>query len=68
MAQKKRGLKSEKPWRHMQPNVQNRQLFSIKRARGLKRPMKTMKWVRQDVEQNATLPGPRFPISMDLRS
>ena len=58
MAQKKRGLKREKPWRHMQPNVQKSAAFSIKRARGIKRPMKTMKRVRQDVEQNATLPAP----------
>ena len=41
----------------MQPNVQKSAAFSIKRARGIKRPMKTMKRVRQDVEQNATLPA-----------
>ena len=58
VAQKKRGLKSEKPWRHMKPNVQKSAAFLIKRARGLKRPMKTMKRVRQDVEHNATLPAP----------
>ena len=44
----KRGLKREKPWRHMQPNVQKSAAFSIKRARGLKQPMKTMKRVRQE--------------------
>ena len=40
----------------MQPNVQKSAAFSIKHARSLKRPMKIMKLVRQDVEQNATLP------------
>ena len=41
----------------MQPHVQKSVAFSIKRARGLKRPTKTMKRVRQDVEQNFTLPA-----------
>ena len=58
MAQKKRELKREKHWRQMQPSVQKLAAFSIKRACGLKRPMKMMKRVRQDVEQNATLTAP----------